>query len=540
MEQRCSIKRTAIARSGASRDWKCQSFDVIIVGAGAAGCVLANRLSARSARRGAAPRGGPRRGAAGRRTGRRARFLSALLLQRRLFLARSQGALAAQGQFAADRLFPRPAGRRRLERSWAWSPIAARPTITPNGRLMAPPAGAGTTCCPTTASSRTIGISTARSHGKDGPVPIRRTKVGGLGAVVEGGRRFRARTADPVRRRHERGFSRRLRRGADEQLAGQARLGGDLLSRRRRPRAATICTVACRSDRDRPSYSKDGALPAYRRDVGGETQEFRGREIIVALGGIHSPAFLMRAGIGPASALRALGIDVTADLPGVGAKSLQSRHYLYRPSAKAGHAAIGKNPAAPDDGFRYSSGLPGAPPPGHVHQCPVQDVVEPARRIRSPISRPRCSSRCARGRVSLVSAQIRRPIRSSSSISPGTSSTCSRFMHGFRRCVEILGHPAVRAMARLTFPVKFNDRLRRLNRITTGQQDQKRGDRRPHRCRAAARRADLRHARRPPRRSCGAGPGRRRARRLTFRKTSPAPSIRSAPAAWARRTIATR
>jgi 5-(hydroxymethyl)furfural/furfural oxidase len=39
---------------------------------------------------------------------------------------------------------------------------------------------------------------------------------------------------------------------------------------------------------------------------------------------------------------------------------------------------------------------------------------------------------------------------------------------GFRRCVEILGHPAVRDMARLTFPVKFNDRLRRLNRITTG------------------------------------------------------------------------
>ncbi|HTV26300.1 MAG TPA: GMC oxidoreductase, partial [Xanthobacteraceae bacterium] len=31
---------------------------------------------------------------------------------------------------------------------------------------------------------------------------------------------------------------------------------------------------------------------------------------------------------------------------------------------------------------------------------------------------------------------------------------------------EILGHDAVRAMTRLTFPVKFSDRLRRLNRIT--------------------------------------------------------------------------
>ncbi len=39
-------------------------------------------------------------------------------------------------------------------------------------------------------------------------------------------------------------------------------------------------------------------------------------------------------------------------------------------------------------------------------------------------------------------------------------------MQGFRRCVEILAHDAVRAMTGLTFPVKFSDRLRRLNRIT--------------------------------------------------------------------------
>jgi 5-(hydroxymethyl)furfural/furfural oxidase len=40
------------------------------------------------------------------------------------------------------------------------------------------------------------------------------------------------------------------------------------------------------------------------------------------------------------------------------------------------------------------------------------------------------------------------------------------FMQGFRRCVEILAHDALRAITRLTFPVKFDDRLRRLNRIT--------------------------------------------------------------------------
>ena len=38
--------------------------------------------------------------------------------------------------------------------------------------------------------------------------------------------------------------------------------------------------------------------------VGGEDKDFFAGEIIVALGGVHSPAFLMRAGLGPATALR--------------------------------------------------------------------------------------------------------------------------------------------------------------------------------------------------------------------------------------------
>jgi 5-(hydroxymethyl)furfural/furfural oxidase len=39
-------------------------------------------------------------------------------------------------------------------------------------------------------------------------------------------------------------------------------------------------------------------------------------------------------------------------------------------------------------------------------------------------------------------------------------------MQGFRRAVEVLAHEKVRAMTGVTFPVKFTDRLRRLNRIT--------------------------------------------------------------------------
>src|SRR3984885_5443365 len=52
--------------------------------------------------------------------------------------------------------------------------------------------------------------------------------------------------------------------------------------------------------------------------VAGRATEFPGREIILSSGAIHSPAHLLRAGIGPAGHLREMGIEVRANLPGVG------------------------------------------------------------------------------------------------------------------------------------------------------------------------------------------------------------------------------
>src|SRR4029077_3778721 len=52
--------------------------------------------------------------------------------------------------------------------------------------------------------------------------------------------------------------------------------------------------------------------------VKGRETEFRAREVVVSSGAIHSPAHLLRAGIGPVAQLRDLGIAVVADVPGVG------------------------------------------------------------------------------------------------------------------------------------------------------------------------------------------------------------------------------
>jgi choline dehydrogenase-like flavoprotein len=54
--------------------------------------------------------------------------------------------------------------------------------------------------------------------------------------------------------------------------------------------------------------------------TGGRTRQLRARrEVIVSAGAVRSPHLLMLSGIGPADALRQAGIEVLADLPGVGA-----------------------------------------------------------------------------------------------------------------------------------------------------------------------------------------------------------------------------
>ncbi|MCY0389111.1 GMC family oxidoreductase N-terminal domain-containing protein [Robbsia sp. Bb-Pol-6] len=52
-------------------------------------------------------------------------------------------------------------------------------------------------------------------------------------------------------------------------------------------------------------------------------QRLQARQVIVCAGAIHSPAILMRSGIGPAKDLAALGIDVIADRPGVGGNLME-------------------------------------------------------------------------------------------------------------------------------------------------------------------------------------------------------------------------
>jgi 5-(hydroxymethyl)furfural/furfural oxidase len=96
--------------------------------------------------------------------------------------------------------------------------------------------------------------------------------------------------------------------------------------------------------------------------VGGKLQEFRGREVILSCGAIHSPAHLLRAGIGPAAHLREHGIEVRVALPGVGQR-LQDHPAVavaafLKPHARMIHDYSRRHIYT---GLRYSSNLPDIP-----------------------------------------------------------------------------------------------------------------------------------------------------------------------------------
>lgn len=85
----------------------------------------------------------------------------------------------------------------------------------------------------------------------------------------------------------------------------------------------------------------------------------RATETFVCCGGVHSPALLMRSGIGPVAHLRELGIDVVADSAGVGQNlmehpSLSLSAYLA-PEDRVADDAMHQAQAC----FRLSSGLEG-------------------------------------------------------------------------------------------------------------------------------------------------------------------------------------
>lgn len=111
------------------------------------------------------------------------------------------------------------------------------------------------------------------------------------------------------------------------------------------------------------------------------------QSVIVSAGALHSPALLMRSGVGPALALKRFGIECVSDLPGVG-ENLQehpgiSLSAFIRPGMRLGdttrrHIHLG---------LRYSSGIEGGSPSDMFMMFAAKSAWHPlGRKIATAIS----------------------------------------------------------------------------------------------------------------------------------------------------------
>ena len=88
-------------------------------------------------------------------------------------------------------------------------------------------------------------------------------------------------------------------------------------------------------------------------ESGGELQRVNGTEIILAAGALHSPAILLRSGVGPRAHLADVGVPLVHDLPGVGENLKEHPSVVLLARPKEGLIASGQ--PLQQMGLRYTS-----------------------------------------------------------------------------------------------------------------------------------------------------------------------------------------
>jgi 5-(hydroxymethyl)furfural/furfural oxidase len=195
--------------------------------------------------------------------------------------------------------------------------------------------------------------------------------------------------------------------------------------------------------------------------VHGQETEFRANEVIVCSGAIHSPAHLLRAGIGPAGALTDLGIEVRANRAGVGQRLMDhpsvSVSSFMKPEARINGLTRRHILLA----LRYSSNL-GDIPPGDMFVAVVSKSAWHAvgEQIASQLI---CvyKTLSETGQVRLASPDWRaEPIVEFNLLSDRRD--LDRLMDGFRRFGRMHLGEALQHAVSDPFPASYSDRVRQI------------------------------------------------------------------------------
>ncbi len=303
---------------------------------------------------------------------------------------------------------------------------------------------------------------TGETHGHDGPIPIRRVPRDQWPPFVDG-------VANWARHRQ-------LPDTLDLNSDFREGVGGLPLSRFEDKRASTAICYLDADTRARDNLTIVTGATVDRLAVDGQTitgvdatvdgapQRFRGAETILCAGALQSPAIALRAGIGPGDELKASGISVIADRPGMGA-NLQNHQVVYI-------AAQLKRDAAQPFGlkshsiatYRYSSGVEGnGPLDMSVSISSKIGWHALGRRIGALV--PTVLKPGSRGAVTLTDADPGTPARIVFNYLSDPRDRAA-LTDGVRRVVDILMSDDVRPLWHCAVPVSRPNRMRALNDIT--------------------------------------------------------------------------
>jgi 5-(hydroxymethyl)furfural/furfural oxidase len=197
--------------------------------------------------------------------------------------------------------------------------------------------------------------------------------------------------------------------------------------------------------------------------IAGREQIFQAEEVILSCGAIHSPAHLLRAGIGPADHLRQLGTPVRAVVEGVG-KGLMDHpsiglSFFTQPPARMNRKTRRHFQVA----LRYSSGLPGAPQGDMFCAALSKSAWHPVgERIASLLTFVN-KTYSEGGQVRLASADPSvEPVVEFNLLSDRRD--LDRLMSGFRKMAYLQMSHALAEVTDRPFPSAFSERVRRVSR----------------------------------------------------------------------------
>ena len=203
-----------------------------------------------------------------------------------------------------------------------------------------------------------------------------------------------------------------------------------------------------------------------KAEVDGQEQEFRGREVVLSCGAIHSPAHLLRAGIGPVGHLRDMGIPVVMGLAGVGQRLMDHPSIALSSFIRRGARMNAHTRRHVQVGLRYSSGLPGVPmgdmfvavlskSAWHAVGAQIASLLTFVNKTYSETGQVKLASRdpLAEPIVEFNLLSDRRDV--------------DRLMSGFRKMAGLQMSPPLRAVTDKPFPASYSDRVRKIGVVNT-------------------------------------------------------------------------